>query len=195
MNGYLGDFRKGDVVRLPFPTRGISGAAAARTTAGTIRVYKGNGTTESTAGITDSGTTAFDGKTGINLVEVDTGADAFYVNGADYFVVLDGATIDGVAGVTTIIGSFSLKNRSDRNLISGTVTPDGGNSATAFETDLASTTTDHYKDAWLTITSGALAGQTKKVTAYNGTTKIITVSGGFTGIPADGVTFDIINGE
>lgn len=77
--------------------------------------------------------------------------------------------------------------------ITGTVTTDGGNSATSFETDLASAVDDFYKDAYLKITSGALQGQIKKVTGYVGSTKIITVSGGFTGTPADGVTFDIIN--
>jgi hypothetical protein len=43
------------------------------------------------------------------------------------------------------------------------------------------------------ITSGSLAGEVKLVTGYNGTTKVVTVAGGFTGTPADGVTFVLIN--
>jgi hypothetical protein len=78
-------------------------------------------------------------------------------------------------------------------LPSGSVTPDGGNSATAFETDRTETADDFWKDALLLITSGALIGQVKKVSAYNGTTKIITVSSAFTGTPADGVTFLLVN--
>lgn len=75
----------------------------------------------------------------------------------------------------------------------GAVATDAGNSATAFKTNLTETTDDHWNDALLVLTSGSLAGQVKKVTAYNGTTKVITVSGGFTGVPADSVTFLLIN--
>jgi hypothetical protein len=89
----------------------------------------------------------------------------------------------GLAGTATV----SLA------VTTGAVTTDGGNSATSFETDLAQTTNDYWKDAYLVLTSGVLSGQVKRVTGYNGTTKIITVSGGFTGTPADGVTFAIVN--
>lgn len=75
----------------------------------------------------------------------------------------------------------------------GTVTTDAGNSATSFETNLSQTADDHWNKAFLLITSGALLGQIRPITAYNGTTKIVTVSPGFTGTPADGVTFAIVN--
>jgi hypothetical protein len=77
--------------------------------------------------------------------------------------------------------------------ISGAVTTDAGNSETSFETNLASAVNDYYKDCLLLITSGALIGQVKKVTAYDGATKIITVDGGFTATPADDVTFLLVN--
>jgi hypothetical protein len=76
---------------------------------------------------------------------------------------------------------------------SSTVAADAGNSATAFKTNLTQTENDHWKDAYLRITSGTLRGQLKKVSAYDGTTKIITVLGGFTGVPATGVGFDLVN--
>ena len=66
------------------------------------------------------------------------------------------------------------------------------NSATTFLTDLISGTADYYKDALLLITSGALIGQVKKISADDGA-GALTVIGGFTGTPADGVTFRIIN--
>src|SRR5687768_6810547 len=50
------------------------------------------------------------------------------------------------------------------------VATDAGNSATAFKTTLTEATNDHYKDCLVKITSGALAEQVKKITAYNGTT-------------------------
>lgn len=78
-------------------------------------------------------------------------------------------------------------------ITTGAVATDAGNSATAFKTDLASAVNDYWKDCLLLLTSGALAGQVKKVTGYNGTTKVVTVDGGFTSTPADAVTFAIIN--
>jgi hypothetical protein len=74
-----------------------------------------------------------------------------------------------------------------------TVQTDGGNSATQIKTDLTETATDHYKDCLVKITSGALAEQVKKCTGYNGTTKALSFTSGFTGTPADGVTVEIVN--
>lgn len=70
---------------------------------------------------------------------------------------------------------------------------DAGNTASTFVTDLSESVDDYWKDNLVRITSGALIGQVKRVTAYDGTTKAITVGGGFTGIPAAGVTFALLN--
>ena len=67
------------------------------------------------------------------------------------------------------------------------------NTATTFKTTLPSAVDDFYNDMLLTITSGALIKQVKKVTNYDGTSKVITVGTGFTGTPADGVTFDLVH--
>lgn len=70
--------------------------------------------------------------------------------------------------------------------------------ATSFSTSLTEATNDYWKDALLRFTSGNLAGQVKKIGAYNGTTKVITlatVAGvqlTFTGAPANGDTFELI---
>jgi hypothetical protein len=64
-------------------------------------------------------------------------------------------------------------------------------SATAFETNLTETTTDHYKGAFVVFTSGNLKDQSRKITGYDGTTKILTVSA-FTDTPAGGDTFAIV---
>lgn len=69
---------------------------------------------------------------------------------------------------------------------------DGAPSATTFVTDLPAGTDDHYKDSFLLFTAGALAGQVRKVTAYNGTTKAVTCAA-FTGAPGNGDAFRIIN--
>lgn len=75
----------------------------------------------------------------------------------------------------------------------GIVQTDGGNSSTQFKTNRSEATTDFWKDALVLFTSGTLVGQIKKCSAYNGTTKIITVSSAFTGTPGDGDYFAIIN--
>lgn len=87
----------------------------------------------------------------------------------------------------------ALDGHEGPNLPTGVVATDGGNGAAAFKTDRTESTNDYWKDALLLITSGALAGQIKKVSAYNGSTKVITVVGGFTATPADGVAFALVN--
>jgi len=96
-------------------------------------------------------------------------------------------TCPNPAGVTTLLAKLPGDTKT------GVVTTDAGNSATSFETDLTEATNDYWKDCLLLITSGVMLGQVKKVTGYAGATKIITVSGGFTATPADGVTFILIN--
>lgn len=96
------------------------------------------------------------------------------------------ATVDGLID-TLVAALVTLAVKT------GAVVTNGSNSATSFDTNLTETEDDHWKDAFLVLTSGDLTGQVKKVTAFNGTSKVITVSGGFTDIPADGVTFALVN--
>lgn len=76
---------------------------------------------------------------------------------------------------------------------SGTIQADAGNSATVFKTDLASSVDDFWKDCLIVFTSGALQGQVKKVTAYAGASKTITVGSAFTGTPSAGDRFVLVN--
>ena len=75
----------------------------------------------------------------------------------------------------------------------GTVQTDAGNSATQFKTDRSESTTDFLKDALCLFLSGILVGQVKKATAYDGSTKIVSFSSGFTGTPSNGDTYTLIN--
>lgn len=110
MSAWLGDFRTGKTVRKMWNSNAVAGESITRATNGTISVYKDGGTTQSTTGITD--TEDFDGLTGVHLVAIDTSADGtFYSAGADFEVVLSGATIDGKA-INATLFSFSLENRS-----------------------------------------------------------------------------------
>lgn len=64
--------------------------------------------------------------------------------------------------------------------------------ATAFETNLTEATDDHYNGAFVVFYSGALLGQSRKISDYDGTNKIITVATAFTEAPAAGDTFMIL---
>lgn len=105
---YLGDYVEDETVYFTWSTNAADGASITRATNGTVSVYKDNGTTQSTAGVTD--TEDFDSLTGIHACTIDTSADAFYATGADYAVVLSGATIDGET-VNAVLAHFSIQNR------------------------------------------------------------------------------------
>jgi hypothetical protein len=105
---YLGDYDEDDAVHFLWSSNDAAGASASRAVDGTISVYKDNGTSQSTAGITD--TEDFDSLTGIHAVTINLAADAFFTAGADYAVVLSGATIDGQA-VNAVLAHFSIRNR------------------------------------------------------------------------------------
>lgn len=98
------------------------------------------------------------------------------------------ATVDGDTGGITY--AFFVE---ESVITSSVVVTNASNSRTSFKTDLVSTVTNHWKDCLLRITSGILLGQVKKVSAYNGTTKVISVYSGFTSTPAADTTFELIN--
>lgn len=106
---HLGDFAEDTAVRFMWNSNNGSGASITRATNGTISVYKDGGTTQSTAGVTD--TEDFDALVGVHLCVIDTSVDAFYVAGSEYAVVLSGATIDGQT-VNAVLAHFSIERNS-----------------------------------------------------------------------------------
>lgn len=108
--GNLGDYKESATVYFIWRTIDQGGAAVNPSTAGTVRVYKNNGTGQVTAptGITD--TRGFDSLTGIHLCAIDLSANSFYATDQDYSVVLTGATIDSQS-VSAVIGTFSIEKR------------------------------------------------------------------------------------
>ncbi|MFO7664812.1 MAG: hypothetical protein R6X18_19790 [Chloroflexota bacterium] len=104
---YLGDYQANATIDFMWSSNDADGASVSRATNGEVRVYKANGTAETTTGVTD--TEDFDGLTGIHHCRIAT-TDAFYATGNDYMVVLAGATIDGQA-VNAVLAHFSIRNR------------------------------------------------------------------------------------
>ena len=108
MGFYLGDFKEDSTLYFCWGTNNKDGASVTRATDGAIKVYKDDGTAESTAGITD--TEDFDSLTGVHNCKIDLSADAFYAKGHDYSVVLVGAVIDGET-VNAVLATFSIESR------------------------------------------------------------------------------------
>ncbi len=73
----------------------------------------------------------------------------------------------------------------------GTVS-DASATTTSFVSSLTNATTNFYKNAVITFTSGALDGQNRRISAYDGVTKAITVDPALTSAPANGAGFTII---
>ena len=105
---WLGDYKEDDTLHFLWSTNAANGASITRATNGEVRVYKDNGVSQTTTGVTD--TEDFDSLTGVHACTIDLSADAFFAVGADYSVVLQGATIDGQT-VNAVLAHFSIENR------------------------------------------------------------------------------------
>jgi hypothetical protein len=95
-----------------------------------------------------------------------------------------------LAAVDTEIAAIKAKTDKLPNvaLVSGAVVDDAANTASVFKTNLAA----QYKHAFLTFTSGALNGETARISSVDVGTGFATTSG-FSAEPSAGDTFDIIN--
>lgn len=69
---------------------------------------------------------------------------------------------------------------------------DASATTTSFVSNLSSSVTDNYLGNAIVFTSGALAGLVRKISAFDGTTKAITLSAALPSAPANGVTFMIL---
>lgn len=91
-----------------FNTHEADGTPATLSGSPSVAIYKGNSTTEITAGITL--TADFDSVTGLNHVRVDT-SNAAYETGNDYVIVIAAGTVDSVDVSGVILAGFSIDNR------------------------------------------------------------------------------------
>lgn len=114
---YLGNYAVNAIVDFMWNTFAGDGASITRATNGSIRIYKNNSTTQrsSSAGITD--TEDFDSLTGLHHIRIDLSdnTDAgFYAAGSEYFIVLEGAVVDGET-INAVLAQFSIENRGEAN--------------------------------------------------------------------------------
>ena len=122
---YIGDYTEDDTVYLMFNTFTSNDPAASCTITNfantDVHIHKDDGVAQrnNAAGITVS--VDFDGITGSHLIKIDTNDNTvagFWVAGHDYFVRIEGTTIDG-ATINAVVGSFSIANRFMRGTDSG----------------------------------------------------------------------------
>jgi hypothetical protein len=123
MTAYLGDYIEDSTLHFIWSTNNSTGASITRATDGEVRVYKDNGVSQSTAGVTD--TEDFDGLTGIHSCTIDLSSDVFYATGSNYTVVLQGAIIDGKS-VNAVLAHFSIENRRTETLVDRQVVYEDG---------------------------------------------------------------------
>ncbi len=110
---YLGDIATSQVLYFHFTTRQFSTGAPITSANLVMSVYKDDGTTQSTAGITTTFLTGFDNVVGLVSVKIDTSQDGtFYATGHDFSVVVTTGTADSVSIVGEVVGYFSIQNRS-----------------------------------------------------------------------------------
>jgi len=98
-------------------------------------------------------------------------ANARYINGS------------ATAAANLALSAASMK---PGTAITGTLT------TTQMTTDLTSSVDDVYKKRVIVFTGGGISGEARTITAYNGTTKLITVNPAFTAAPANTDPFIIV---
>ena len=103
--------------------------------------------------------------------------------------IADGVFDEPMAGHTAQ-GSYG---RRLGNWFEGQVLADGSNTALTFKTNITTPVTGALVDCLIRFETGALAGQVKKISAFNGTTDFITVSSAFTSAPAATDQFSVQN--
>lgn len=109
MSVYYGDLDPGDILDFKFTTVRDTGAPADLCSP-TLVVFKDNGTTCDTSGVTL--TAAFGGRTGLNHVRIDTAScGTFYAAGSNFDVVLSAGTVNSVSVAGYAVGAFSLHHR------------------------------------------------------------------------------------
>lgn len=195
---YIGDFAEDATIYHYFNTFDSNDPSASVTVttliASDLYVYKNGSVTDL---VTDgaSVTIDFDSRTGIHLLTIDTSVSADYSIGADYMVMIEGATVDA-GNITAAIFTFSIENRyNDVNVVtvSGTTQTANDNGAdinailvdTGTDIPALIATVDANVDAILVDTATTLQGELDGIQADTEDlqTQIGAAGAGLTAVP------------
>ncbi len=110
----------------------------------------------------------------------------------------------GISNVSSSLSSQIQQNTAQLNTLSSNVdiligafivtqstVNDPAPSSTRFVTNLTNPTSDFYTNSVITFTSGALNGQVRRVSGYDGATKALSVDPALTQVPVSGDAFTI----
>ncbi|HKJ74723.1 MAG TPA: hypothetical protein VKA19_11455 [Alphaproteobacteria bacterium] len=126
--------------------------------------------------------------------------DATNAPGLYRFDLPDAAIAAGENACTAVVIASGVVTRvvelildPNPSIVQGAIVSDAGNTASTFKTDLSETTDDQYVDAFVLFRTGANAGAVRHVSAYNGTTKFLTVDTAFPTAPSSSDEFVLVN--
>jgi hypothetical protein len=186
---YKGDFPLGQTIYIYFNTHKADGTSVDAAGTPAASVYKDNNTTE-LAGVCTL-TIPFDSRTGLACCAVAT-TDAFFVAGCDYKVVLTAGTVDSISVVGSVIGTFSICNRTP-SIRKSTAAAGAAGSITLDAS--ASSVNDFYKGAMVFIVGGTGIGQSRLITGYTGSTQVALVAPNWATTPSTDSIFVILPGD
>ena len=186
---YKGDFPLGQTIYIYVNTHKADGTPVDAAGSPAASVYKDNNTTE-LAGVCTI-TAPFDSVTGLMCCAVAT-TNAFFVAGCDYKVVLTAGTVDSVSVVGTVLGTFSICNRTP-SIRKNTAAAGAVGSITLDAS--ASSVNDFYKGALVFIVGGTGVGQSRLITGYTGSTQVALVSPNWATTPSTDSIFVILPGR
>jgi hypothetical protein len=179
---YMGDFNPGQVVMIYFNTFTSDDPSASATMTNFINtdvhIHKDDSLTQrnNAAGITVD--VDVDGITGTHFIKIDTADNTvadFYSAGHDYFVRIEGTTVDA-ATINAVVGSFSIANRQSSGFLQGADIATLA-SQTSFTLDQGSADNDAYNGCTIVITDQTTAVQKAPglISDYVGATKTVTL--------------------
>lgn len=181
--GYLGDFNVGATVLIPFNAYTHDDPSITATITNfantDVHIHKGNSLTQrnNASGVTID--IDVDAITGGHWVEIDTSDNTvadFFDSGNDYFVRLEGITVDG-GTVNPIIGHFSLDNRAVAGLMISTAIATLA-SQVSFTLDAGSADNDAYNNCIAIVTDQTTRVQkcVGRVSDYTGSSLTVTLA-------------------
>lgn len=179
MSNWLGFRPPASTVTCKFTTA-INGIPATLGGSPVVSVYQSGNTTEVTTGVTL--TADYDNRTGYNDLTIDMSTgNSFYIPGKEFSAVITTGTLNSQSVAGTEVCSWTVPGGSGAqdaptDAVYLQIAQAGGASSITLDSG-ASATTDFYKGLSVAIIAGTGVGQAGRViTAYNGSTKVATVT-------------------
>ena len=180
---YVGDYNPGQIVYIYFNTFTSNDPSASATITNfldtDVHIHKDDSLTQrnDTAGIAID--VDVDAITGSHFISIDTSdntVDDFFVAGHDYFVRIEGTTVDA-GTVNAVVGSFSLGNRAVAGWLNGSQIATLA-SQTSFTLSQGSADNDAYNNCTIVVTDQATTVQkcVGSISDYTGATLTVTLA-------------------